>query len=144
MVDTLDLGSSAARRESSSLSFRTNQKDKPMLNGLFYLLVFLTLGELIHNVFNLPIPGSIIGMVILLCSIISLKKIPESLKQAAASITPLLPLFIIPVSAGLITQRELLSQYGIQLLIILFVSLIPGIAVTALIMNWGKKGSAKE
>jgi len=109
-----------------------------MLTGLFYLLIFLSLGELIRLSAGLPVPASIIGMIMLLIFITIKSRIPKSLAITATQITPLLPLFIIPVSAGLITQKELLAEYGWQLLIILTISLIPGVLVTALIMRMGK------
>jgi holin-like protein len=50
-----------------------------------------------------------------------------------------LPLFIIPVSVGIVTQKELLADNGIALLVIMAVSLIPGAIVCAAIMMAGKK-----
>jgi holin-like protein len=139
LVDTLDLGSSAVRCESSSLSFRTKIKNENMLVGLFALLVFLILGEAIQSWIAVPVPSSIIGMVLLLILITFKKKIPTSIEIAANKLAPLLPLFIIPISAGLITQADIVEQYGLKLLVILTVSLIPGVLVTALILKRGNK-----
>jgi len=51
----------------------------------------------------------------------------------------LLPLFIIPVSVGIITQKSLLADNGVALLVILAISLIPGALVCAAIMQMGGK-----
>jgi holin-like protein len=110
-----------------------------MLVGLFALLVFLILGEAIQSWIAVPVPSSIIGMVLLLILITFKKKIPTSIEIAANKLAPLLPLFIIPISAGLITQADIVEQYGLKLLVILTVSLIPGVLVTALILKWGNK-----
>ena len=110
-----------------------------MLAGLFALLVFLILGEAIQSWIAVPVPSSIIGMVLLLILITLKNKIPTSIEIAANKLAPLLPLFIIPISAGLITQADIVEQYGLKLLLILTVSLIPGILVTALILKWGNK-----
>ena len=139
MVDTLDLGSSAVRCESSSLSFRTKQKNENMLIGLFALLVFLIFGEAIQSWIAIPVPSSIIGMVLLLILIVVRKKIPKSIELAANSLSPLLPLFIIPISAGLLTQSAIIEQYGLKLLLIMTVSLIPGVLVTAFVLRWRNK-----
>ncbi len=139
LVDTLDLGSSAVRCESSSLSFRTKIKNENMLAGLFALLVFLILGEATQSWVAIPVPSSIIGMTLLLISFILVKKIPKNIEIAANKLAPLLPLFIIPISAGLITQAEIIQSHGFKLLIILTVSLIPGAIITALIIKWGNK-----
>ena len=139
MVDTLDLGSSAVRCESSSLSFRTKQKNENMLVGLFALLVFLIFGEAIQSWIAIPVPSSIIGMILLLILIILRNKIPKSIELAANALAPLLPLFIIPISAGLITQSAIIEQHGLKLLVILTLSLIPGVLVTAAVLRWRNK-----
>ena len=139
LVDTLDLGSSAVRCESSSLSFRTKIKNENMLVGLFALLVFLVLGEAVQSWTAIPVPSSIIGMVLLLIIIILRNKIPKSIESAANQLAPLLPLFIIPISAGLITQADIIQQHGFKLLAILTISLIPGALVTALILRLGNR-----
>lgn len=139
LVDTLDLGSSAVRCESSSLSFRTKIKNENMLAGLFALLVFLVLGEAIQSWIAIPVPSSIIGMVLLLIIIILRNKIPKSIELASNSLSPLLPLFIIPISAGLLTQIDIIEQHGLKLLLILTISLIPGVLVTALVLRWNNK-----
>jgi holin-like protein len=110
-----------------------------MLVGLFALLVFLIFGEAIQSWIAIPVPSSIIGMILLLIIIIIRKKIPKSIELAANSLAPLLPLFIIPISAGLITQSAILEQYGLKLFIILTISLIPGVLVTAFVLQWRNK-----
>jgi holin-like protein len=110
-----------------------------MLVGLFALLVFLILGEAVQSWTAIPVPSSIIGMVLLLILITLKNKIPTSIELAANKLAPLLPLFIIPISAGLITQADIVEQYGLKLLLILTISLIPGVLVTALILKWGNK-----
>lgn len=106
--------------------------------GLLILLVFLLLGTLLQSTFSLPLPGSILGMVLLLIALILRGKVPDSLAAISRTLAPLLPLFIIPVSVGLVTQKALLQQHGVWLLGILVVSLIPGALVCAWIMKGGK------
>ena len=110
-----------------------------MLVGLFALLVFLILGEAIQSWIAVPVPSSIIGMILLLILITLRNKIPKSIELASNSLAPLLPLFIIPISAGLITQSAVVEQYGLKLFIILTLSLIPGVLVTAFVLQWRNK-----
>jgi holin-like protein len=110
-----------------------------MLIGLFVLLVFLIFGEAVQSWIAIPVPSSIIGMVLLLILIVVRKKIPKSIELAANSLSPLLPLFIIPISAGLLTQSAIIEQYGLKLLLIMTVSLIPGVLVTAFVLRWRNK-----
>jgi holin-like protein len=110
-----------------------------MLKGLFVLLVLLVLGEAIRSWIAIPVPSSIIGMILLLICFIILKKVPKDIEVSASKLAPLLPLFIIPISAGLITQVDIIRTYGFKLFIILTISLIPGAIITALIIKWGNK-----
>ena len=109
------------------------------MSGLLRLFSFLHLGNLIQSGLALPIPGSIIGMLLLLAMLITRGKTPQSLQNISKVLSPLLPLFIIPVSVGIVTQKELLAENGISLLVIMAISLIPCALVCAAVMMVGKK-----
>ncbi|TNC84341.1 MAG: hypothetical protein CSH37_11295 [Thalassolituus sp.] len=113
------------------------------MTGLLVLLFFLIAGNLLQSSFALPIPGSIIGMLLLLVFLMIRGRTPESLSQISKTLSPLLPLFIIPVSVGIVTQKELLAENGIALLVIMAVSIVPGAIVCAAIMKIGRKNSAE-
>ncbi|MFY9180576.1 MAG: CidA/LrgA family protein [Venatoribacter sp.] len=106
--------------------------------GLLILLIFLVLGSVLQQLFHLPLPASILGMILLLITLLIRGKTPESLASISKTLSPLLPLFIIPVSVGLVTQKALLAEHGLLLVGILALSLIPGAIVTAWIMKGGK------
>lgn len=111
--------------------------------GLLFLLVFLVFGSLLQSQFALPVPAAIIGMLLLLVFLIIRGKTPDSLQHITQTLSPLLPLFLIPVSSGIVTQKAIVSEYGPELLVILAISLIPGILVTGWIMSSGKKGGSQ-
>ncbi|WP_430460619.1 CidA/LrgA family protein [Thalassolituus sp. LLYu03] len=108
--------------------------------GLLILLVFLLIGSLLQSFFSLPVPASILGMLLLLIALMVRGKTPQHLTDITRTLSPLLPLFLIPVSVGIVTQKHLLAEHGPELLVILLVSLIPGALVCALIMRGGKNG----
>ncbi|MEK9713047.1 MAG: CidA/LrgA family protein [Thalassolituus sp.] len=110
------------------------------MTGLLILLFFLVAGSLLQSEYALPVPGSIIGMLLLLVFLLIRGRTPESLSQVSKTLSPLLPLFIIPVSVGIVTQKELLAENGVALLVILAVSIIPGALVCAAIMQAGRRG----
>jgi len=112
--------------------------------GLLTLLIFLLIGGLLQSQFGLPVPAAIIGMLLLLVFLMIRGKTPASLQQVTATLSPLLPLFLIPVSSGIITQKSIISDYGPELVIILAISLIPGILVCGWIMAGGKKGKGHD
>lgn len=112
--------------------------------GLLFLLIFLLSGYLLQSQFVLPVPAAIIGMLLLLLFLVLRGKTPDSLKHISQTLSPLLPLFLIPVSSGIITQKAIISEHGLTLLVILTLSLIPGILVTGWVMTSGKKGGRKS
>jgi len=107
--------------------------------GLLILLIFLLLGGIVQQFFSLPVPASIIGMLLLLIALIIRGSTPAALQKITSVLSPLLPLFLIPVSVGIVTQKEALEQHGVVLLAILAISIIPGALITALIMSRGRK-----
>lgn len=109
--------------------------------GLLILLVFFLLGSVCQYAFDLPLPASILGMLLLLIVLLIRKKVPDSLLRISQVLSPLLPLFIIPVSVGIVTQKSLLTEHGLMLTAILIVSLVPGALVCAWIMKGGKADS---
>lgn len=108
------------------------------MTGLLILLLFLLLGTCLQILFSLPLPASILGMLLLLIFLVIRRKTPASLISVSKTLSPLLPLFIIPVSVGIVTQKPLLKEYGLELVLILAISIIPGALITAWIMQGGK------
>ena len=106
--------------------------------GLLGLLIFLLLGGVLQDSLSLPIPAAIVGMLLLLVFLIIRGRTPQALQDITQTLSPLLPLFLIPVSVGIVTQKSLLADYGFELLVILTVSLIPGALVCAWIMRGGR------
>lgn len=106
--------------------------------GLLGLLIFLLLGGVLQDFLSLPVPAAIVGMLLLLAFLIVRGRTPQALQDITQTLSPLLPLFLIPVSVGIVTQKSLLADYGVELLVILTVSLIPGALVCAWIMKGGR------
>ncbi|MGB1090719.1 MAG: CidA/LrgA family protein [Oceanobacter sp.] len=111
--------------------------------GFLILLMFLALGTLAQTVLALAIPASILSMLLLLLSLILLRRVPASLADTTRMLSPWLALFLVPVSVGVITHEALLLEHGVKILAILAISLVPGIIVCALVLNIGKNKSGE-
>ncbi|WP_221793473.1 CidA/LrgA family protein [Oceanobacter mangrovi] len=109
--------------------------------GFLILLTFLMAGTWLQDLLQLPVPAAICGMLLLLVFLLLRGKVPHSLDTTTRFLSPWLPMFLVPVSVGVTSQAELLQQKGPLLLVILIVSLIPGIIVCGLIMQGGKNKS---
>ena len=114
--------------------------------GFLILLFFLVAGMFAQQTLSLPIPASIAGMLLLLTFLLLRGSVPQSLRQTTQFLAPWLPMFLVPVSVGIVMHKQLLADHGLMLLMILTVSLIPGVLVCAACMHIGvaAKVAAKE
>jgi len=102
------------------------------IRGLALLLLLQAAGEAITHAFGLPFPGPVVGLVLML-SCLSFEWIRTPVAAAADVLLANLSLLFVPVGVGVITHLDLVSAFGIPLLIIIVVSTWLGMAITALI-----------
>lgn len=89
---------------------------------ILVLYLFSLLGEIISSVLKLPLPGSILGLLLLFICL-HFKVIPDAyIKQGAGFLLVLLPLFFIPATVGIIQYPEFLSGKGILLIVLVMIS----------------------
>ena len=93
-----------------------------LLLQIIVLFLFSYVGDSISSLFKLPIPGSIVGLLLLfLC--LYFKIIPEAfVKDGAGFILVMLPLFFIPATVGIIQYPNFLSGKGVILIGIVMIS----------------------
>lgn len=106
-----------------------------MVHGFLILLVCQLLGELMVTLLEVPIPGSVVGMMLLLIGLIIRGEVPEGLRLTGEGLLKVLPLLLVPAGVGLMTHFELLSVYWGELLIALFVSTLITMFVVALLLK---------
>lgn len=99
------------------------------------IIGFYCLGELTHNLFHLPIPGAVIGMVYLYLSLLMHKGASISLQRASRLLISNLPLLLIPSSAGFILCLSLLEEQGLIIALILSISIVFSLVLTAWVMS---------
>ena len=88
------------------------------------ILAFLLLGKGIIYVSHLPIPASIIGL-LLLFSCLSLRLIPLSyLLPSGSLLLTYITLFFVPVGVGLLQYTNLLSQHWLAIVLSSVVSTV--------------------
>ncbi len=105
------------------------------LRGLAWLLVFQSIGELVSRGLSLPLPGPVVGMVLLLIAL-RFPRVREPVSECARFLLSHLSLLFIPVGVGVMTNLTLLSQYGGRMLVVITLSTWIGLAVTALVLYW--------
>ena len=101
------------------------------LRGLAWLLAFQSAGELLSRGLNLPFPGPVIGMILMLLAL-RWRVVREPVSVCADFLLSHLSLLFVPVGVGVMTHLSLVSQYGVRILVVLVLSTLAGLAVTVL------------
>jgi holin-like protein len=104
------------------------------LRGLALLLLLQVAGEALAKAFALPVPGPVVGMVLLLCAL-RWAPLREPIAAAAEFLLAHLSLLFVPVGVGVITHLDVISQYGLRLLAVIVGSTWIGMAVTGLVLR---------
>ena len=85
------------------------------MKGFLIICLFLMLGEFVTGLVSLSIPGAILGMLFMLIYLSLSKGGDGSLHLIAEKLLPMLPLFIIPTSVGIVTHWQLLKEHSFVL-----------------------------
>jgi holin-like protein len=93
-----------------------------VIRGLLILLICQFLGEVIARFFALPVPGGVIGMLILFIGLMLYRGVPASLEQSSQLILRPLTLYFVPASVGIMTMGPLLAQEGIRIAVVMLLS----------------------
>lgn len=107
-----------------------------MLEALAILLLYQLIGESIVVVLGLPLPGPVIGMVLLFLSLTISRKIPKSLENVTKGLLENLSLLFVPAGVGIITHLGLLKAQWAPITVSLAVSTLLTLAVTGWTMQW--------
>ncbi len=106
-----------------------------MLPGLTWLLVFQCLGEVLVRGTGLPVPGPVVGMLLLFLALRVRRSIPEALGVAADGLLKHLSLLFVPAGVGVMLHLSRLADEWAAILAALIASTVVAIAVTALTMR---------
>lgn len=112
---------------------------------LIILLIICKLGYFIAHLLHLPIPGNVIGM-ILLFSLLQTKVLKvEWIELTSGFLVKHLAFFFIPISISLMTMGWLFIEFGLPLALTLGVSLIFGFIVSAwTVLKLSHRGEVKQ
>jgi holin-like protein len=114
-----------------------------MLRSIFVIFFFQLLGEFLKKFFEMRIPGPVIGLILLLVTLIFLKKFKKTaivnLKADVINtsnyILSYLSLLFVPIGVGVVMHLSYLENNLFKVLIIVFISTILTIAGTAFLME---------
>jgi holin-like protein len=103
-----------------------------MLNAITLLLVFQLVGEVISQVLGLPIPGPVVGMLLLFLALHVRSAMVERLRETAQNILQHLSLLFVPAGVGVMLHLRRVEHEWIAITLALVLSTVLTIVVTAL------------
>ena len=111
-----------------------------MIGSLGLILLCQLLGEIVVRGFGAPIPGPVVGLIILLLLLQGrdrldlLRRGPlgdGGVERAASGMLAHLSLRFVPAGVGVVQHLDLVSSHGVAIFVILAVSAIVTLVVTA-------------
>lgn len=113
-----------------------------MIKGIFYIFLFLFLGEAASFLMDRAIPGSVIGMVFLFIALKFKFIKADDVRGVAYWLTKNMALFFVPASIGIMSAWHLISAHWFALTVIAVVTTVMVVAVVGLIQEHAGKKTA--
>ncbi|SMC15988.1 holin-like protein [Andreprevotia lacus DSM 23236] len=107
-----------------------------MLYGITLLIVFQLLGELLSQLLHLPLPGPVLGMLLLAAWCMLRRGVDERVAKVAQALLGYLGLLFVPAGVGIIALDPQVRAQGWPMLAVLVLSTLITLAVTALLLKW--------
>lgn len=110
-----------------------------MIAALTWLLLYQLVGEVFARLLSLPIPGPVIGMALLFCTLVIRDRMglpmPQEFQQTANKLLQHLSLLFVPAGTGVMLYLQLIAQEWLPIIAALIVSTMGAMTVTALILK---------
>lgn len=100
-----------------------------MLKGFAQLLAFQGAGILLNVLLQVPVPGPVLGMLLMLLYCLIFTPGPD-LQQTSQALLGVLPLFILPASAGIVDYGPLMRSAWLPISLALLASLVVSFWIT--------------
>ena len=113
-----------------------------MIRGLIILLGFQGAGEIVSRLLSLPVPGPVIGLVLLLTFLLQRGKVDAPIDTVASAFTKHLGLLFVPAAVGVVMFWPQLKTHFWAVSIALVVSVTATIAVSAAILRFWPGGKS--
>lgn len=107
----------------------------PLIMGMSVLLACQFAGELLARGLGLPVPGPVVGMVLLLVGLVVLGRVPSSLRMTGEGLLRYLTLLFVPAGVGLMVHARLIGMDFWPIVSTLVVSTALTLAVTAWVLD---------
>lgn len=104
------------------------------------ILVICFAGEVLNRLFNIPIPGNVIGMVILLAALLSGVIKVEAIEDVTEFMLKHLAFFFVPAGIGIISSFDIIKAKLLSMLAVILLSTVVVIVTTGITVQFLKGG----
>ena len=115
-----------------------------MLSALTQLLIFQLIGEVFARWLNLPVPGPVIGMLLLFASLVLRGGADKELQTTSQTLLQHLSLLFVPAGTGVMLHLHRVADEWVALLASLLISTLATLIITALVMKLCLGNQAKS
>lgn len=106
-----------------------------MLSSITVLLLCQLAGEVIARLTKIPVPGPVVGMLLLFIGLVIRRGVPENLDKTGTTLLSHLSLLFIPAGVGVMVHLRLIADEWLPIAAALVLSTALTIAVTGLLMQ---------
>ena len=115
-----------------------------MIKWILYVLGFQLIGELAGTLLKIPVPGPVIGMLLLFALLQRTGGLPEELDRLAEGLLKHLYLYFIPAAVGVTAHITLVANQLVSILVAVIVSSALAMVVAGLLLQVLGKTSAGD
>ncbi|WEF23779.1 CidA/LrgA family protein [Paracoccus sp. S3-43] len=103
-----------------------------MIAALSLILAFQLAGEILSRALDLPLPGPVVGLCLLVAACVLRPALADRLRPTAQGLLSHLSLFFVPAGVGVVAHLPVLREHGIGLALAIMGSTVLAIAAGAL------------
>ncbi len=107
-----------------------------MVHGFALLLVCQLIGEITVQALSLPVPGPLVGMLLLFSGLVLRGELPDGVRDAANALLRHLMLLFIPAVTGVMMYFDRIAQEWLPFMAACIVGTAVTMVATALTLRW--------
>lgn len=115
-----------------------------MIRALAILLLCQLVGTVLQEALGLPMPGAVLGLVLLVAIFLYTGGPGAELRETAQGLLRHMGLLYVPAGVGVVGELAVLRHNALALIIAIPVSTVLGLLITGILMQWfmRRRGSA--
>lgn len=126
----------SSRQRLVVFTYSTHRVSAVMIGSIVTLLVLQLVGTVVIRLTGIPLPGPVVGMLILFAYLLWRGATPKPLERTAQGLLQNLALLFVPAGVGVITYLNAVANHWAALTVTLLASAAITIVVTAGTLHW--------